>query len=104
MKKYLILGCVVLAGCVSTSRPVPIGKNSYYINATGGAVVPIAQMTTSALEDANDFCTKQGMKMMVDHTQGGYRSSEIFFLCVPEEQYNEVHTRSEPNVRIQNSN
>lgn len=101
MKKLLLVACIAITGCTSIGKPIAVGKDTYYLAVTGGSVVPIAQMTTSAIESANDFCLKQGKKMMMDHTQPGYKSSEIYFLCVNDDQYQPVHTRSEANVRIE---
>src|SRR5580698_6249491 len=66
MKVALFAICAaVLAGCVSSSEIVPMGKDSYMVSgqARGGAMVT-GRSIIEATKSANTYCSAKGLVMM----------------------------------------
>jgi len=91
MRIAVLAAVALVAGCVSTSEVVPMGKDSYMINgqARGGAVT--GHSIIEATKAANAFCAQKGLLMMprTANTEGSAtwtaETSTLVFSCVRED-------------------
>lgn len=66
-----------LASCVSTSKPMPIGKDTYTISTTNWLLGGITNETmNAAIREANSHCASMGKEFVLLTTQGGGLPSE----------------------------
>jgi hypothetical protein len=87
--RVVILGvCVVLAGCVSTIDPVPMGNGVYMISTRArGGLSTDAQLTSKTVAAANAFCGRSGKSAIVQTASSsgvqGFtpQDSQVLFKC-----------------------
>lgn len=60
-----VLASAFLASCVSTSRPLEVGKDTYSVSATADGFRDAASARQSALETGSDMCAKQSKRFML---------------------------------------
>ena len=61
----VVVSALALSGCVSTSDVVPIGKDTYVVNATShGVLGGSGDESTEAMKTANAYCENMGKHMM----------------------------------------
>lgn len=85
----LVVGLLSLAGCASSSGVVPMGQDTYMISRSAGyghsATGPVK---IAALQEANEYCAKNGKEFQIVHTQetpmsfGHFPEAEIQFMCL----------------------
>lgn len=88
--KYLFVAIAVagLAACSSVTPITPAGKDTYIVGSkVRGGLSSWTEVKANALQQATDFCTKQGKQMeQVDMQTHGVRSltpqeAELTFKC-----------------------
>jgi len=80
---------VFLAGCATSSGPVPIGKDTYMIAIGGRSLSEAGTLKTNAFKEAGQFCASMGKQFQVVNTHqrelvvmGSPASAEIQFMCL----------------------
>jgi hypothetical protein len=110
MRSSLLIPCLLLTACV-TSGIVQTGPDSYMAEAhsTVFAIDPgVAGAIQNAIEDANEFCAKQGKNMVVMNTQavpswGVCGNATVNFVC-PDKNgpaYWDPNLQAVPNTEVQ---
>jgi len=66
---WLVLGAASLAACVTTSRIVPAGKDTYMISASNDACANCTPAQIRATEQASTYCTSMGKSMVVKNIE-----------------------------------
>lgn len=67
---FVLASALVLTGCVSTSDVVPIGKDTYTVNATShGVLGGSGDESIEAMKTANAYCEKMGKHMMARNVE-----------------------------------
>ncbi|MDA8363706.1 MAG: hypothetical protein M0Z84_07770 [Gammaproteobacteria bacterium] len=84
-----LLGSALLAGCATTSKPVEIGANTYYLSKTNtaGAFGDVGTLAQSLMVEGNKFCAKKDLHFQIvteDLRQPviGLGGATIQFKCV----------------------
>jgi hypothetical protein len=79
---------IALAGCVTTSKIVPAGQDTYKIGAANDDCGNCAPPRIRLVEQASDYCSKMGKTMIAKHFQAepfdigfGHRVT-LTFSCV----------------------
>jgi hypothetical protein len=78
---------LLLAGCASTSKVVPYGKDTYMVAADdGGGTTNIPRLQVMVVDEANAHCAKLGKAMEVKNmtARGNVwigRSATLLFTC-----------------------
>lgn len=90
MKRMMIAGALILAGCASTTGVVPMGNNAYMVaredNSPGAS---IGAVKVAALQEAGAYCAtkSQGFEVVssndVPRSFGQFPQSQLQFRCVP---------------------
>jgi len=92
MRKWLFLVlCLGLVGCASNSGVIPMGQDTYMVScqaATGFS--GSGDLKARALQEASQFCTKQGKKLQVISTHesrppyifANFPKAEVQFMCL----------------------
>jgi len=91
MKKLVVFGVFVLAGCASNSGIVAMGPNTYFVSkqaATGFS--GMGTLKADAIGKAGQFCTGKGKTVEVVTQKdaeppfilGNYPKTEITFRCI----------------------
>ena len=83
----------VLAGCASTTDPVPMGGGQYSVSSSNFWAWSGAGQQSDAMEAARQFCAKQGKTLRVTSMKATdareYRnvaSGQVTFVCEDSEQ------------------
>ncbi len=83
----------VLAGCASTTDPVPLGGGQYSVSSSNFWAWSGAGQQSDAMEAAKQFCAKQGKTLRVTSMKAtdarAYRnvaSGQVTFVCEDSEQ------------------
>jgi hypothetical protein len=104
----LIAAAVALAACVSTSKVVPMGKDSYMITALGQGAPAAGTQSVAAVEQANKYCAAMHKVIVVRRmdTQNatiGSQSTNLVFSCVDENdpEYQRPNLRKDPTTVIE---
>lgn len=110
MKIIVLASVVALAGCVSTTEVVELGRDSYMVgtSARGGGQTRTEVMQIS-IKRANEFCAAKGLVMVVDHVESSgitgltSRESQLTFLCVDKNDpaNARVHLRKDADSVVQ---
>lgn len=113
IEKNILLGvCVVaLNACVSTSRPLEMGKDTYSISATADGYRTAAAARESAFETGAKYCSSRGKKFMFLNEQsartrmGIDTTIDVVFRCLSESdpEYSRPDVRIAPDVLIEDS-
>lgn len=92
MKLRWFLSCaIILSGCATSSGVSPLGEDTYMISRNGaGFWTSTASVKAEALKDANGYCTGQGKRLQVNHTNqheasgrpGDFPGAEVHFMCL----------------------
>lgn len=92
MKKAVVLGLLataILAGCQSVGEVMPVGKDTYMIDATTrGGFQSHGETTALAADKARAFCAQTGKELVVGKVKtSGARGwtpveSDLVFQCV----------------------
>ena len=96
-----------LAGCVSSSDVVPMGKDSYMISGSGTGGLSIGKTSVAATKKANAFCATQQKFMIVRRldTQPSFNaeSTTLLFSCVAENdpEYQRPNLRKDPTTIVE---
>lgn len=69
MKSMVIVPALLLAGCVTTSKVVPAGQDTYMISAANDACGNCTPALVRATEQANAYCQKMGKTMTVKESK-----------------------------------
>jgi hypothetical protein len=85
----LASAALVLAGCVTVTEPVPVGKDTYMIGlgARGGFETD-AELMSKTIKAASDFCSAQHRSIEVQSTSAKGvqmwtpQSNQVVFKCV----------------------
>jgi hypothetical protein len=107
----MLAACLTLSACVSTSEVVPMGKDSYMLNATSRGGLYAGDEAIAAAKSANEFCNKLGKHMIVRRTgtEGvaglGPVTATFIFSCVSESdpEYTRPDLQKDPSVIIQDN-
>jgi hypothetical protein len=108
----IIVMCLPLTACMSTSEVVPVGKDTYMLMARGsGLLTSSAEVPIEAMKAANVHCASLGRRMIIrrTETQGTPgvtdMSSSLVFSCVTEDdpEYKRPDLQKDPNVIIQDN-
>ena len=101
--------CLLLAGCVSSSGPMPFGKDSYMITTSaGGSFNNPGAAFQGAVKEANEHCASFSEIMIPRNTEttghpGLPGGAKFIYSCVdnnvPENQ--RPNMRKEPDVTIE---
>lgn len=85
--RYLIV-CLLLAGCVSVSEVVPVGKDTYTVSSEMSGNFPSwSEVKQLALRRGNEHCSSLGKQMVVGkwetHGARGWTplNAELTFQC-----------------------
>lgn len=104
MNKALVLSAALLAGCVSSSEIVPMGKDSYMVSGQARGGVMTGRSIIEATKSANAYCERKGLKMMPrnTNTEGSAtwaaETSTLVFSCLREDdpEYKRPEVQKEP--------
>lgn len=99
----------LLSGCVSTSRPLEMGKDTYSVSATADGFRDAASARQSAFESGRKLCASQGKRFMfvnesVSRTRMDIDTTvDIVFRCLNENdpEYSRPNIRQAPSVLIE---
>lgn len=100
--------CMVLAGCVSSSGPMPFGKDSYMItiSAVGSFNNPGVAMQ-EAIKEANAHCASLGKVAWPRNAQqtgtpGWPGGAQFIYSCIDEKdpEYQRPQWQKEPDTKI----
>jgi hypothetical protein len=70
MRSAIFAGCfVLLSACVTTSKIVPAGKDTYMISAANDTCGNCTPPEIRATEQASEYCTKMGKTMVMKDSQ-----------------------------------
>ncbi len=75
MKYFMVLSCLILTGCTTTSEIIPFGKNQYTV--TAESETGIISAKKAAIKKASEFCRKKGLKMEPMAANQGSESAGI---------------------------
>lgn len=84
---WMLLAAVLTAGCVTTSKIVPAGKDAYMVSAANDACGNCAPAQIRATEQASAYCSKLGKTFVLKDTQeqtfdiGFGKRITLTFLC-----------------------
>jgi hypothetical protein len=107
----LLLVClfaVTISGCVSSSGPMPFGKDSYMIStsARGGLDNP-GSATQGAIKEANAHCASMGKVLMPRNTTqtgtpGWPGGAQLIYSCISENdpEYQRPNWEKSPDTVI----
>ena len=104
-----LLAATVIAGCVSTSLPLEVGRDTYSVSATADGLRAAASARQSAFEAGREMCAKQGKRfMLVSETTSRTRMGidttvDVTFRCLHENdpEYTRPSVRPAPDVIIE---
>jgi hypothetical protein len=101
-----LLAATVLGGCVSTSLPLEVGRDTYSVSASTGDRLRAAAARQSAFEAGREMCAKQGKRfMLVSETtsRSGTTTVDVTFRCLHENdpEYTRPSVRPAPDVIIE---
>ncbi len=91
MKKInlvLMSAVATLTACVSSTGPVPMGRDTYMIGLDGKGFLSSSEIIARAYKEANEFCRKQNKELMpINSRQRGMSfgvdpSAELQFMCL----------------------
>jgi hypothetical protein len=89
-KLALLTIAAALAGCVTVTDPVPVGKDNYMIGlGARGGFSSDAELLAQTIRTAGAFCASQhrGVEVQSTNASGvqGWtpQSNQVFFKCVP---------------------
>ena len=89
MKRWIgLTAAIVVAGCITTSRVVPIGKNVYMVTASSDTCENCTPPQIRAAERANAHCDAMGKTMVLQNSSnetfdlGFGHKTTITFQCV----------------------
>jgi hypothetical protein len=104
------LATLSLGGCVMTTDPVPVGRDSFMIStSTGGSGLVMGQGPIANARAANRYCDQHGLHMIIRRTDGmaniNGTSNALIFSCVTADdpEYQRPNLRHDPNVTIEDS-
>lgn len=105
-----IASILSVTGCVSTSRPLEMGKDTYSVSATADGFRDAASARQSAFESGRKLCASQGKRFMfVNETVSRTRMDidttvDIVFRCLDENdpEYARPNIKQAPSVLIEN--
>jgi hypothetical protein len=91
MKTLSLILLLAVAGCVSTSEVVPVGKDTYMVGTqVQGGMESWTEIKARSIKSANDYCDKRGQTMTLqgDVKTSGVRgwtpqNAEVTFKCEP---------------------
>lgn len=103
------LCCIVASGCVSTSRPLEMGKDTYSVSATADGYRTAAAARQSAFEVGGKKCQDIGKRFMLvnetsERTRMGIDTTvNVVFRCLSENDpaYQRPDVRAAPDVIIE---
>ena len=84
----LLLALCLLAGCAT--GVVPMGQDTYMVAHKGSAWSSVSGLKADCLRDANRFCEKKGLALVVVSSSGNnggfgvFGNCEVIFMAVPE--------------------
>ena len=90
MRVTMLLVALALSGCMTTSRPLGIGRDTYTVSATGDGFREAVAVRQSAFEAGRDLCEKQRKHFsLVSETKSTMRMGidttiDIIFRCLSE--------------------
>lgn len=98
----VIAGMVALAGCVSTSQVLEMGRDTYSVTATADGYRTAAAARQSAFETGAQKCASLGKRfMLLNESSGRTRMGidttvDVTFRCLDE---NDPEYAARPNIR-----
>lgn len=108
-----MVACIALiffiTGCVSTSSPLEMGRDTYSVSATADGFRDAASARQSAFESGRKLCASQGKRFMfvnekVSKTRMDIDTTvDIVFRCLNENdpEYTRPNIKQAPNVLIE---
>lgn len=108
----IVVTCLSLTACMSTSEVVPVGKDTYMLSArASGLLASSSEVPIEAMKAANVHCASLGRRMIIRRTdtQGipglTDMSSSLIFSCVTEDdpEYKRPDLQKDPSVIIQDN-
>jgi len=86
---FVIIGTIVLAGCVNVSDPISVGPGRYMITLEANSGLQSqSDLLTKSIEKATAFCVAKGLKFNMESNQVSglqglsHQSNQVFFTCV----------------------
>jgi hypothetical protein len=109
MKPWILAAIATLAGCVSTTDVVPVGKDSYLISGRANGGLNAGKGTIQATQKANAYCATQHKFMTIRRvdTNGNAavfgESANLYFSCVTEDdpEYVRPNLKKDPTAVIE---
>ena len=90
MRVTVFLLAFTLSGCMTTSKPLEVGRDTYTVSATGDGFREAASVRQSAFESGRALCAKQGKRFsLVSEAKSATRMGidttiDITFRCLSE--------------------
>ena len=111
MKQTIALLVLILAGCVSTSDIVPVGKDSYMltVNARGPGA---GKGRIESMKSANKYCTAMNQHMIIRRSDTSGiaigalpETTALVFSCVGEDdpEWQRPNLRKDPTTVIEDA-
>jgi hypothetical protein len=107
----IIILATALAGCVNTSEPISVGRDTYLISmgSRGGFSGTNSELMSQAVKKAGAFCQSSGKELTLRNTSSsgipGFtaQSGEVIFACFlkNDPRYNEPQFSPAPTIIVE---